>query len=83
MENLTKRVPMINQLILKNIDEKSRDNFKLASRGINRVIEKEKIYWILKMSKYHENFNHGKWSIRWPKISNMRNSYGTWQIHIL
>ena len=65
MEDLTKKVPLINQLILKNIDEKIRVNFKHASRGIDKVLEKEKIYFILKMSKYHENFKEfkGSWKM--------------------
>ena len=65
MEDLTKRVPLINQLILKNIDKKSRVNFKQTSRGVNQVLEKEKIYWILKMNKYHGNFREFKesWKI--------------------
>ena len=65
MEDITKKVPLINQLILKNIDKKSRVNFKQTSRGVNQVLEKEKIYWILKMNKYHGNFREFKesWKI--------------------
>ena len=56
MENLTRRVPLVNQLMLKNMDEKSRVNFKYASRAINQVLEKDRTYWILKMTKYHVTF---------------------------
>ena len=62
MEDLSKRVPVINQIILKNLDEKSRANFKQASRGINQVLAKERIYWILTMKKYHGNFKEFKQS---------------------
>ena len=60
MENLTKRVPFINQLILKNLDEKSRVNFKIYSRNIYQVLVRERIYWILKMNKYHRCFKEFK-----------------------
>ena len=56
MEDLTKRVPLLNQLILKNIDQKSRVNFKQASKVINQVLENDRFYWILMMNKYHGNF---------------------------
>ena len=67
MENLTKRVPLINKLILKNIDEKSRVNFKQSSRGINRVLDKERIYWILKLNRYQGNFKEFKES--WKMVN--------------
>ena len=67
MEDLSKRVPVINQIILKNLDEKSRANFKQVSRGINQVLAKERIYWILTMKKYHGNFKEFKKS--WKMIN--------------
>ena len=65
MEDSIKKVPLINQLILKNLDEKSRENFKKASRGADRVLDKERIYWILKMNKYRGNFKEfkGSWKM--------------------
>ena len=41
MEDSIRKVPLINQLILKNLDEMSRENFKKASRGADQVLEKE------------------------------------------
>ena len=74
MENLTKRVPLINKLILKNIDEKSRINFKQSSRGINQVLDKERIYWILKLNKYHGNFKEFKESWKMVKSNTPANN---------
>ena len=68
MEHLTKKLPSINQLLLKNVDEKSRDNFNIVSRGVNQVLEKERIFWILKMSKYHGNFKEFKESWKMVKF---------------
>ena len=60
MEDLKKRTPLFNQLILKNLDETSRLNFRQASKSIDQVLEKERVYWILKMNKYQENFKEFK-----------------------
>ena len=64
MEDSIKKVPLINQLILKNLDEQSRVNFRQASSGGDQVLEKERIYWILKMNKYRRNFRFkGPWKM--------------------
>ena len=67
MEDLTKRVPLLNQWILKNIDQKSRVNFKRASKVINQVLDNERIYWILMMNKYNGHFKEFKAS--WKSVN--------------
>ena len=56
MEDLLKRVPLINQNILKYLDEKSIVNFKQTSREIIPVLEKEKFYWIRVLNQYKKSF---------------------------
>ena len=67
MEELSRKVPLINQLILKNTDEKSRVNFKQASRAIHQVLEKDRMFWILMMNKYCGNFEEFKES--WKTVT--------------
>ena len=56
MEDLFKRAPMVNRLILKNLDNRSIINLKESSKGINQVLEDERVYWIRIMTKYIGNF---------------------------
>ena len=56
MEDLSKRFPRIIKLFLNNLDDKSLINFKQTSRGINKVLEAEKFYWIRSMNKHNGNF---------------------------
>ena len=67
MEELSRRVPFISQLILKNADEKSRVNFKHASRVIYQLLEKDRMFWILMMNKYRGNFEEFKES--WKTVT--------------
>ena len=60
MEDLSRRVPLINQLILKNVDGKSKVNFKHTSRAIHQVLEKERMFWILMMKKYRGTLRNSK-----------------------
>ena len=66
MEELSMRIPLINQLILKNLDDKSLANFKENSRKINQVMNKDKSYWITMLNKHSENFKEFKES--WNKV---------------
>ena len=66
MEELSIRIPLINQLILKNLDDKSLANFKETSRKINQVMNKDKSYWIRMLNKHSENFKEFKES--WNKV---------------
>lgn len=66
MEDLSKRVPMINELILDNLDDKSLINFKEASREINQILDRERFYWIRTMNKHKGNFKEFKKS--WKKV---------------
>ena len=56
MEDLSKRVPLINRFIIINLDEKSVDNFKKSSRDINKVLNNERVYWKKILSRYGRNF---------------------------
>ena len=40
MEDLSKRFPIVNRLILKNLDDRTLINFKETSRGINQVFQR-------------------------------------------
>ena len=66
MENLINQVPLINQLIMRNLDSKSLVNFKETSRKINQVVNKEKYYWIRMMNKHCKNFKEFQES--WIKV---------------
>ena len=39
-------------MILKKLDDKSLVKFKNSSRGINKVTDKDRVYWIRIMKKY-------------------------------
>ena len=54
---------MINRLILKNVDDKTLADFKETNRDINKILGKEKFYWIRTIKKYNENFKEfqGSW----------------------
>ena len=56
MEDLSKRVPLMNRWILKNVDDKTLTNFKEASQEINQVFDKERFYWIRMIFKYDDSF---------------------------
>ena len=66
MEELSMRIPLIIQLILKNLDDKSLANFKETSRKINQVMNKDKSYWIRMLKKHSKNFKEFKES--WNKV---------------
>ena len=66
MENLSKRLPLINKYILKNLDEKSLANYKEASRGLNKVLYNEKFYWIKILNQYKGSFKEFKDA--WKKV---------------
>ena len=52
MEKLFKRFTAINQLILNNVDTKTLVNIKEASKEINKILNKEKFYWVRIINKH-------------------------------
>ena len=63
MENIFQRFPVITQMILNNVDERSLINFKETSRDIDEMFKSERFYWIRIMKKYNGNFQefHESW----------------------
>ena len=66
MEDLSRRVPMVNRLILRNLNDRTLVSFNGASREINQVLDNEKFYWIRMMNKYNGNFKEFQGS--WRKV---------------
>ena len=66
MEDLAKRLPLINQYILKNLDGKTMMNFKKSSRDIYQTLDREKYCWIKLINKYNERFE--KFHELWKKV---------------
>ena len=56
MEDLSKRVPMMNKWILENVDNKTLVNFKEASREIHQVFNNDRFYWIRMLNKHRKSF---------------------------
>ena len=63
MEDLSKRVPMLNRLILNYIDDNTLVTFEKTSREIHQVLENDKRYWIRIIKKYNGNLTkfQGSW----------------------
>ena len=67
MEDLSKRLPRINQYILKNVDGKAMVNFKQTSRGIYQTLDREKFCWIKIINQYNERFE--EFQDPWKKVT--------------
>ena len=67
MEDLAKRLPLINHYILKNLDGKTMMNFKQSSKGIYQTLDREKYCWIKLINKYYERFE--KFQDPWKKVT--------------
>jgi hypothetical protein len=66
MEDLAKRFPLISQIILKNVDDKSLTNFRTASRENSLFLDNERFYWIRNIKRYSTNFEEFQES--WKKV---------------
>ena len=56
MEDLSKKVPLMNRWILKNVDDKTLVNVKEASQEINQVLVEDRFFWIRMMYKHDGSF---------------------------
>ena len=63
MENICERFPVITQMILNNVDDRSLINFKETSRDNDEMLKSERFYWIRIVKKYNGNFQefHESW----------------------
>ena len=68
MEGLGRRFPLISQIILNNVDDKSLTNFRKASRENSNFLDNERFYWIRNIKKYWANFEGFQES--WNKVIN-------------
>ena len=68
MENICERFPVITQMILNNVDDRSLINFKETSRDNDEMLNSERFYWIRIMKKYNGNFQEFYES--WLKVIN-------------
>ena len=68
MENIFQRFPVITQMILNNVDDRSLINFKETSRDNDEILNSERFYWIRIMKKYNGNFQEFYES--WLKVIN-------------
>ena len=68
MEDLGKRFPLISQIILNNVDNKSLTIFRTASRENSNFLDRERFYWIRNIKKYFANFQ--EFQEAWKKVVN-------------
>ena len=68
MEDLGRRFPLISQIILNNVDDKSLTNFRKASRENSNFLDNERFYWIRNIKKYSSNLEEFQES--WKKVIN-------------
>ena len=66
MEELGRRFPLISQIILNNIDDKSLTKFRKASRENMIFLDSERFYWIRNIKKYSANFQ--EFQRAWKKV---------------
>ena len=66
MEKLSKRFSSTNKVILSYVDEKTLANFKKGSKGINKILNGEKFYWIRIINKHRARFQEFQES--WKKV---------------
>ena len=61
MDTLCKRFPLVNRMVLINLDDQSLTRSKEASKVISESLEDERFYWIRIIKKYVGNFEgHGE-----------------------
>ena len=66
MEQLSRRVPLMNRTILKNVDDKTLVKFKEASEEINQFLVNDRFFWIRMMKKHNGSFKEFQES--WRKV---------------
>ena len=66
MEDLCERIPLIRDLIFKNVDNQSLINCRKASKRLNQLIDEDRKNWIRIILKYKSNSKHFEES--WKKI---------------
>ena len=66
MEQLSRRVPLMNRTILKNVDDKTLVKIKEASEEINQFLVNDRFFWIRMMKKHNGNFKEFQES--WKKV---------------
>ena len=68
MEDLGRKFPLISQIILNNVDDKSLTKFRKASRKNSNCLDNERFYWIRNIKRYFANFEEFQES--WKKVIN-------------
>ena len=68
MEDLGRRFPLVSQIILNNVDDKSLTNFRKTSRENSNFLDNERFYWIRNVKRYFANFEEFQKS--WKKVIN-------------
>ena len=58
--------PLISQIVLNNVDDKSLTNFRKTSRENSNFLENERFYWIRRIKRYFSNFEEFQES--WKKV---------------
>ena len=66
MEDLCERIPLIRDLIFKNVDNQSLINCRIASRRLQQLLDEDKNNWIRIILKYQCNFKYFEES--WKKV---------------
>ncbi len=66
MEDLCERIPLIRNLIFKNVDNQSLINCKMSSKRLNQLLDQDKNNWIRIIQKYGSKFKDFKES--WQKV---------------
>ena len=66
MEDLCERIPLIRDLIFKNVDNQCLINCRIASRRLNQLLDEDKNNWIRIILKYNCNFKYFEES--WKKV---------------
>ena len=56
MDVISKRFPLVNKMLLKNLDNQSLARSKEINGRLNKFLENERFYWIRILMKYKRNF---------------------------
>ena len=56
MDIISKRFPIVFRRILNNLDDQSLVRSKEASKGLAKMVENERLFWLRSIKKYNENF---------------------------
>ena len=68
MDLLCKRFPLVNRMVLINLDDQSLTRSKEANREIAKFLDNEKFYWIRIIKKYMGNLEEFEES--WKEVVN-------------